>query len=106
VTFARCRGVSARRILFRYVLRNGLIPVVTISLLIFGSFITGAVFVETTFSLPGIGSLLVQSASNEDLPMIQGVAMLIAALIMAVNLLADLMYMIVDPRIRIGKQAS
>jgi peptide/nickel transport system permease protein len=104
VTFARARGLSARRVLFLYVLRNALIPVVTVALLIFASFITGAVFVEEVFSLPGLGSLLVQSATTKDLPMIQAIAMLIAALTIAMNLVADLAYMIVDPRIRLGNK--
>jgi peptide/nickel transport system permease protein len=103
VTFARARGLSARRFLFVYALRNALIPVVTISGLILAYVITGAVLVEVTFSLPGIGELLVQSATAKDLPMIQGVAMVVAVVIMLANLLADLVYVAADPRIRLGR---
>jgi peptide/nickel transport system permease protein len=103
VTFARARGLSATRITLLYALRNALIPTITISALILSSVITGAVLVEVTFSIPGIGGLLVQSASVKDLPMLQGVAMLVAFIIMLSNLLADLVYVAVDPRIRLGR---
>lgn len=106
VTFARARGLSGARVLLGYALRNALIPVVTISGLILSYVITGAVLVEDTFSLPGIGQLLVQSATAKDLPMIQGVAMLIAVVIVAANLLADLVYVAVDPRIRLGRSPA
>jgi peptide/nickel transport system permease protein len=106
VTFARARGLSSQRILVVYALRNALIPVVTISGLILAFLITGAVLVEVTFSISGIGQLLVQSATNKDLPMIQGVAMVVAVIIMVANLLADLLYVAVDPRIRLGGQRA
>jgi peptide/nickel transport system permease protein len=102
VTFARARGLSSHRVLFMYALRNALIPVVTISGLILSFVITGAVLVEVTFSIQGIGQLLVQSASAKDIPVIQGVAMVVAVAIMLANLLADLVYLAVDPRIRLG----
>ncbi len=106
VTFARARGLSSTRILLTYVLRNALIPIVTISGLVLGALITSAFLVEVTFSLPGIGTLLVDAAVNKDLPMIQGVAIVIAVVIMVANLLADLLYMAVDPRIRLGRNAA
>jgi peptide/nickel transport system permease protein len=102
VTFARARGLSGSRVLFLYALRNAMIPVVTISGLLLSFVITGAVLVEVTFSIPGIGQLLVQSAQAKDLPMIQGVAIVVAAVIMLCNLAADVVYMAVDPRIRFG----
>jgi peptide/nickel transport system permease protein len=100
VVFARARGLSARRVLLFYILRNGLIPIITISALILSGLITGAILAEVTFSLPGIGALLAQSADQQDLPMIQGIGMLVAAIIIVSNLLADLCYIAVDPRIR------
>lgn len=106
VTFARARGVPPSRIAIRYVLRNALIPVVTILGLTLGFLIVGTVFVEAIFSLAGIGGLLVQSAVNKDLPMLQGVGMLVAVVIMVVNLLTDLVYLTVDPRIRLGRRAA
>ncbi len=103
VTFARARGLSRARVLLRYELRNALIPVVTMAGLILSYTITGAVLVEDTFSLPGIGQLLVQSATSKDLPMLQAVTMLIAAVIVLANLLADVVYIVADPRIRLGR---
>jgi peptide/nickel transport system permease protein len=104
VTFARARGLPARRVLLMYLLRNALIPVVTISGVLLAFTITGAVVAEVTFSLPGIGSLLVSSANGKDLPTVQGVGLLVAAVIMLANLLADLLYLAVDPRIRFGRR--
>jgi peptide/nickel transport system permease protein len=106
VTFARARGLSSTRVLLVYSLRNALIPVVTISGLVLSGLIVGAVLVEDTFSLPGIGQLLVQSATAKDLPMIQGVAMVVAVVIVVANLLADLAYVAVDPRIRLGRRSQ
>ena len=106
LTFARARGLSPARVLLVYALRNALIPIVTMSGLILSYVIVGAVLVEDTFSLPGIGQLLVQSATAKDLPMLQGVAMLVATIIIVANLLADIAYMIADPRIRLGQGAS
>ena len=106
LTFARARGLSPRRVLLVYALRNALIPVVTMSGLILSYVIVGAVLVEDTFSLPGIGQLLVQSATAKDLPMLQAVGLLGAAVVVAANLLADIAYMAVDPRIRLGRGSS
>jgi peptide/nickel transport system permease protein len=106
VTFARARGLSPTRVLLGYALRNGLIPVVTIAGLLLATLIVGAVLVEVTFSLPGLGGLLVQSATTKDLPMLQGVGMLVAAVIMTANLIVDLVYVVVDPRIRLGARTG
>lgn len=105
VVFARARGLSFRRVLTAYALRNALIPVVTASGLILGYMLTGAVLVEVTFALPGIGSLLVNSATFKDIPMVQGITVVVAILIIVVNLLTDVLYAIVDPRIRFGAVA-
>jgi peptide/nickel transport system permease protein len=106
VVFARARGLSARRTLFLYALRNALIPIVTISGIMFAFLIVGAVLVEVTFSLSGVGDLLVQAATHKDLPMLQGVGLVIATVIIVVNLLADAMYALVDPRIRLGQRLA
>jgi peptide/nickel transport system permease protein len=102
VTFARARGISGSRVLTSYALRNALVPVITASGIVLGYMLTGAVLVEVTFALPGIGSLLVQSAAFQDVPTIQGIAMLIAVMIVLVNLVTDVLYAVVDPRIRFG----
>jgi peptide/nickel transport system permease protein len=106
VTFARARGLSASEILFGYALRNALISVVTISALTLSFVITGAVLVEVVFSVPGIGSLLVQAANTKDLPTIQATGLFIAAVVMVANLLADLLYLAIDPRIRFGRSRA
>jgi peptide/nickel transport system permease protein len=103
VTFARARGLSLRRILLTYMLRNALIPVITISGLVLSGLVVGAVLTEVTFSIQGLGNLLVQSASSKDIPTIQAVAVLVAALIIVANLLADVAYAFADPRVRVGR---
>ncbi|MCQ8835594.1 ABC transporter permease [Streptomyces malaysiensis] len=105
VAFARARGLASRRIMLRYLLRNALIPVVTVSGVLLTYFVTGAVLVESTFSLGGLGELLVQSAESGDLPMIQGLTLIIAVIIISANLLADLAYMAIDPRIRFERRS-
>ncbi len=106
VVFARARGLSRSRVLFVYLLRNALIPVITISGVILSSLIVGVVLVEVAFSLPGLGSLLVTAATSKDLPVLQGVVLLFAVVIVVANLLADVIYMVVDPRIRVGERSS
>ncbi len=105
VAFARARGLPARKVLLSYAFRNALIPVVTAGGLLLGLMLTGAVLVEVTFALPGVGSLLVTSVTFGDIPMVQGLAMLIAIVIVLVNLLTDVLYLFVDPRIRFERAA-
>jgi peptide/nickel transport system permease protein len=102
VLFARARGLARSRILFSYVLRNGMIPVVTAGGLIVIYLLTSAVLVEVTFAIPGTGSLLVQSIDFKDIPVIQGLTLALAALILAANLVTDGLYLLLDPRIRGG----
>lgn len=106
VVFARARGLSTMRVLTRYAARNALIPITTISALTFVQLVVGAVLVEIAFSLPGVGSLLVQAVATKDVPMVQGVVMLVAAVVIAANLVADLCYAAADPRVRLGGQAA
>ena len=103
VAFAFSRGVSSRRVIITHVLRNALVPVVTAGGLIMGGLLTGAVLVEVTFSLAGVGSLLVESVLNHDIPVVQGLVMLFAATIVLTNLVADILYLLIDPRIRFAK---
>jgi peptide/nickel transport system permease protein len=102
VTFARARGLPQRRVLFGYALRNALVPVISSGGMILAYVLTGAVLVEVTFNIPGLGSMLVSAVDSKDVTVIQAVALLFAALIIVVNLLTDILYMVVDPRIRIG----
>ena len=100
VVAARARGASTARAVLRHAFRNSLIPVVTLVGLQFGAVLTGAVITETVFSWPGIGRLLVQSIGFRDYPVVQGCILLIAVTYLAVNLLTDLAYGVLDPRIR------
>jgi ABC-type dipeptide/oligopeptide/nickel transport system permease component len=100
VIAARARGVSPARAVLRHAFRNSLIPVVTLLGLQFGAVLTGAVITETIFSWPGIGRLLVQSIGFRDYPLVQGCILLIAFTYLLVNLLTDLLYGVLDPRIR------
>ena len=100
VRAARARGISRARAVLVHAFRNSLIPVVTILGLQFGAVLTGAVITETIFSWPGIGRLLIQSIGFRDYPLVQGCILLIAVTYVAVNLLTDLAYGLLDPRIR------
>jgi ABC-type dipeptide/oligopeptide/nickel transport system permease component len=100
VQAARARGVSRARAVLRHAFRNSLIPVVTLMGLQFGAVLTGAVITETIFAWPGIGRLLIQSIGFRDYPLVQGCILLIAVTYVGVNLLTDLMYGVLDPRIR------
>lgn len=104
VAFARARGVSRGRIMRSYVVRNALVPIVTGAGLVLAYFLAGAVLVEVTFALPGVGSLLVESITTKDIPVVQGLALLIAFLVVVINLVIDLLYLAIDPRI--GFQAA
>ena len=106
VAFARPRGLATWRVLWTYAFRNALIPVVTASALILAYLLTGAVLVEVTFALPGLGSLLVDSVNQKDVTTVQGLALVVAATVMLANLLTDVLYMFLDPRIRLGTGAS
>ena len=98
---ARARGVSRPAAITSHALRNSLVPLVTIIALQFGAVLTGAVITETIFAWPGIGRLLIQSIGFRDYPMVQGCILLIAVTYVAVNLITDLLYGVLDPRIRL-----
>jgi peptide/nickel transport system permease protein len=100
VVAARARGASRARAVLAHAFRNSLIPVVTVFGLLFGSVLTGAVITETIFSWPGVGRLLVQSIAARDYPAVQGCILLIAVTYVAVNLMIDLLYGVLDPRVR------
>ena len=101
VRAARARGVSPSAAVLGHALRNSLIPLVTIVALQFGAVLTGAVITETIFAWPGIGRLLIQSIGFRDYPMVQGCILLIAVTYVSVNLLTDVLYGVLDPRIRL-----
>jgi peptide/nickel transport system permease protein len=106
VTFARARGLSAARITFAYVLRNALIPVITAAGIVVVGLLASAIYVEVTFALPGLGSLTVEAVQKRDIPLIQGTTLVFSCFVVAINLLIDVVYTLIDPRIRFGKVDS
>jgi dipeptide transport system permease protein len=97
---ARAKGLSPLRVVGLHALRNALIPVVTVIGLQVGVLFTGAILTETIFSWPGVGKWLVESINRRDYPVLQGGILLIGSLVMAVNLLVDVLYGLINPRIR------
>ena len=104
VLAARAKGVSRTRAVLHHAFRNSLIPIVTILGLQFGVVLTGAVITETIFAWPGIGRLLIQSIGFRDYPTVQGCVLLIAVTYVGVNLITDLTYGFLDPRIRVDRR--
>jgi len=100
IKLARAKGVSSTRVIWKHAFRNSMLTPLTYAGLFFGHLITGSVIIETVFAWPGIGSLAIQSVYSSDYATVQGVVMLIAAFYIGVNLLVDLSYGVVDPRIR------
>jgi peptide/nickel transport system permease protein len=106
VAFARARGLRSRRITGSYVLRNALIPVITAAGLIVVGLLTGAVLVEVTFGLPGLGMLLVSSVTQRDIPVIQGIVLILAIFVVLMHVGIDVLYTVIDPRIRFGRMEA
>jgi peptide/nickel transport system permease protein len=106
IRFARARGLTARSIHFGHALRNTLVPVITIAGLQLGSIIAFAIITETVFQWPGMGLLFLQAVQNVDIPIMAAYLMMIAALFVTINLLVDILYVVVDPRIRITGRAA
>jgi peptide/nickel transport system permease protein len=101
VRTARSKGLSERVVILKHVLRNALVPIVTVVGLTLALMIGGAVVTETVFNLPGVGNLVVRAVLRRDYPVIQGTLLVIAGIYVLINLMIDLIYMIVDPRIRV-----
>jgi peptide/nickel transport system permease protein len=102
IAFAVARGVSRPRVVLGYALRTSLIPVVTAAGLVLNLMLFGVVLVEVTFALPGLGSLLINAVAAQDVPTVQGIAVLMAVVVVALNLVVDAVYTVVDPRVRLG----
>ena len=100
VRTARAKGLAERAVIFRHALRNALVPILTVVGLTFAALMGGAVVTETVFSIPGIGQLVVQSVLRRDYPVIQGVTLIVAASYVLINLLVDVLYLVVDPRVK------
>ena len=102
VRTARAKGLSRRQVLWRHVLRNAMIPVVTVMGLQFGNLITSAIVIENVFVLPGIGRLIFQAIANRDLIVVRDVVMLLSAMVILINFFIDLLYAWIDPRLKTG----
>ena len=102
VTTAIAKGVTRVKAIFRHALKNAMIPVITVLALQFGSLLTGAIITEQIFSWPGLGRLLIQSITTRDYPQVQASILVIALTYILVNFISDLLYAVVDPRIKLG----
>ena len=100
ITTGRAKGLGERLVVYKHALRNALVPTVTVIGISFAVLISGAVVVETVFNIPGLGRLVVSAVSRRDYPVVQGVVLVIAGIYMLVNLLVDLSYIVIDPRVK------
>lgn len=98
---ARSKGLSPLKVITRHALKNALIPVITVMAIQLSSLLSGAVITESVFAIPGVGSLAVSAINNRDMPLLQGTVIFTAVLIIAGNLVADILYSVIDPRIRV-----
>ena len=103
---ARSKGLAEKVVVYKHALRNALIPVVTIIGLQMGELLAGAIVIENVFNLPGLGRLVFLAIGQRDLPVVQGVSLVIAFFIVVVNFTVDLVYGILDPRIRSGVRGT
>lgn len=102
VRTARSKGLSPRVVTFRHTVRNALVPILTITGIQLATLLGGVIVVEVVFAWPGLGRLVFNAVAARDYPLIQGAVLLIAALFLLINLLVDVLYAVVDPRIRLG----
>jgi peptide/nickel transport system permease protein len=100
VRTARAKGQSPRGVLWGHVLRNAMVPVLTVMGLQFASLLTGTVVIEQVFSLPGLGRLVFQAIANRDLLVVRNVVLLLAAAVVVINFVVDVLYVVIDPRLR------
>jgi peptide/nickel transport system permease protein len=99
---ARLKGLPERTVVLRHVLRPALVSIITVAGLAFGNLLSGTVLVENIFSWPGVGQYAYHSATNLDLPAIMGVSLFVAVVYIVINLVVDLLYGVIDPRIRLS----
>ncbi|HSV17223.1 MAG TPA: ABC transporter permease [Casimicrobiaceae bacterium] len=102
VRTARAKGLAERRVVLKHALRNALIPIITLGALELGTLLSGAVLTEQVFTIPGFGKLIVDAVFNRDYAVVQGVVLFTATAYIALNLIADIAYVAVDPRIRVA----
>ena len=100
ITTGRAKGLGERVVVYKHALRNALVPTVTVIGISFAVLISGAVVVETVFNIPGLGRLVISAVGRRDYPVVQGVVLVIAGVYMLVNLIVDLTYLVIDPRVK------
>jgi peptide/nickel transport system permease protein len=100
VRTARAKGLSRRATLWRHVLRNAMIPVITIMGLQFANLLAGTIIVEEVFAMPGLGRLILQAISNRDVAVVRDVVLMLAALVVFINFIVDILYAVIDPRLK------
>ena len=106
VQTAVSRGIPARKVIQRHILRNAAIPITTITGITIASLIAVAAVVEVAFSLNGLGAYLVQAAQSKDLAVVQGISLVLVTAFVVVNLLVDVLYAVLDPRVTLGSRAQ
>lgn len=102
VQLALSKGLNINSVLYKHVLKNSLIPIVTVLGMIAANILGGSIVIEQVFTLPGLGRLLINAISTRDLPLVQGMVLYIAFIIVIINFLIDIVYTVIDPRIRLG----
>ncbi|KPN94881.1 ABC transporter permease [Lysinibacillus sp. ZYM-1] len=97
----RSKGMSEQNVMYKHVLKNSMIPILTVFGLIMAEVVAGTIIVEQVFSLPGVGQLLITAISNRDFPLVQGIVMYITVAVVMINFIVDILYSVLDPRIRL-----
>jgi peptide/nickel transport system permease protein len=103
VQMARLKGVPAMQIVFRHALPNAMLPTINIVALTIAWLLGGVAIIETVFNYPGIGTLMINAISDRDLPLVQAIAIILSAIYIAVNLIADLLTLVLNPRLRTAR---
>ena len=101
---ARAKGVKERLVIYKHALRNAFLPILTVIGQTFGTLVAGAVVTETIFNIPGIGQLIINSVERRDYAVIQGVVLFVTLAYVFINLIIDLLYGIIDPRVRLERK--
>jgi peptide/nickel transport system permease protein len=100
VEAAQARGIARRKVMRNHAFRNALVPVITLTTLLFGELLGGAVLTEQVFTIPGFGKMIVDSVFNRDYAVVQGVVLIVAIGFLMLNLLADVLYVLINPKMR------
>jgi peptide/nickel transport system permease protein len=106
IVTARSRGLTESRVVFKHALRHALVPVMTVSGLAVGYLISGAVLIEYAFGLNGLGALLVAAVQQKDFAVVQAIALILVLAFLVINLVVDLLYAVIDPRLRFGRRTA